>query len=249
MVQSETNFLRATMPLTISPISLWISGSPPGIATIGAPHSSTASRHSCTDIRRFRIASGIVDLAATDAGQVAPEQRLQHQHQRIAFAAHHLLLEKVGAKAHLFEKRYRHRLAFSFVDAGSALAGEVTSRRQFGRQPELDVLLPAGQCRDFDRTQPPQRLNDILDQHVRRRGARRNADRARVLDPVRVKLAAIRNQIARNPRFGPDFAQAIGIRAVLGADHQDHVDELCRAHAPRSDGSASRNRYRAFRGR
>ena len=49
LVQSETNFLRATMPLTISPISRWMSGSPPGIATIGAPHSSTASRHSLTD--------------------------------------------------------------------------------------------------------------------------------------------------------------------------------------------------------
>ena len=58
LVHSETNFLRATMPLTISPISLWISGSPPGIATIGAPHSSTASRHSCTDSRRFRIGAG-----------------------------------------------------------------------------------------------------------------------------------------------------------------------------------------------
>jgi hypothetical protein len=30
---------------------------------------------------------GIVDLAAADAGEVAAEQRLQHQHQRIALAA------------------------------------------------------------------------------------------------------------------------------------------------------------------
>ena len=43
LVHSETNFFLATMPLTISPISRWISGSPPGIATMGAPHSSTAS--------------------------------------------------------------------------------------------------------------------------------------------------------------------------------------------------------------
>ncbi len=58
LVHSDTNFLRATIPLTISPISLWISGSPPGMATIGAPHSSTASRHSCTERRLFKIASG-----------------------------------------------------------------------------------------------------------------------------------------------------------------------------------------------
>ena len=33
-------------------------GSPPGMATIGAPHSSTASRHSFTESRRLRIGSG-----------------------------------------------------------------------------------------------------------------------------------------------------------------------------------------------
>jgi hypothetical protein len=46
------------MPLTISGISLWSSGSPPAIDTIGAPHSSTACRHSSTDRRWFRIGSG-----------------------------------------------------------------------------------------------------------------------------------------------------------------------------------------------
>src|SRR6202023_4083795 len=30
---------------------------------------------------------GIIDLAAADAGEIAAEQRLEHQHQRIAFAA------------------------------------------------------------------------------------------------------------------------------------------------------------------
>jgi hypothetical protein len=58
LVHNETNFLRATSPRTISPISLWISGSPPGMATIGAPHSSAASQHSCALMRRLRIASG-----------------------------------------------------------------------------------------------------------------------------------------------------------------------------------------------
>ena len=39
-------FLRATNPSTISAICGCISGSPPGIDTIGAPHSSTARKHS-----------------------------------------------------------------------------------------------------------------------------------------------------------------------------------------------------------
>ena len=39
---------------------------------------------------------GIIDLAAADAGEVAAEQRLQHQHQRIAFAAFQALPHDVG---------------------------------------------------------------------------------------------------------------------------------------------------------
>ena len=39
---------------------------------------------------------GILDLAAAGASQVAAEQRLQHQHQRIALAAVELLLQDVG---------------------------------------------------------------------------------------------------------------------------------------------------------
>ena len=58
---------------------------------------------------------GIVDLAAADAGEVATEQRLQHQHQRIAFAAKQLLLDEVAADAQFLEKRYSHREIF-FLD-------------------------------------------------------------------------------------------------------------------------------------
>ena len=50
----------------------------------------------------------IVDLAAADAGEIAAEQRLQHQHERIAFAAQQLLLEDVGADAHFLEERDSH---------------------------------------------------------------------------------------------------------------------------------------------
>src|SRR5262249_42904557 len=51
---------------------------------------------------------GIIDLAATDARKVAAKQRLQHQHERIAFAPQEFLLEDVGADTHFFEKRNSH---------------------------------------------------------------------------------------------------------------------------------------------
>ena len=40
---------------------------------------------------------GILDLAAAGAGQIAAEQRLHHQHERIAFAAGKLLPDDIGA--------------------------------------------------------------------------------------------------------------------------------------------------------
>jgi len=51
----------------------------------------------------------IIDLAAAEAGEVAAEQRLEHQHERIALAAEQLLLEQICADAHLFQKRNPHR--------------------------------------------------------------------------------------------------------------------------------------------
>ena len=45
------------IPLTISSISLWIIGSPPGMFTIGAPASSATRRHSSTDMRLWKTCS------------------------------------------------------------------------------------------------------------------------------------------------------------------------------------------------
>ena len=56
---------------------------------------------------------GIVDLAATDAGKVAAKQRLQHQHQRIAFSAQQLLLDQIAADTQFLEEGYCH-YRFSF---------------------------------------------------------------------------------------------------------------------------------------
>src|SRR4051812_39442429 len=46
----------------------------------------------------------VVDLATTEAGEIAPKQRLQHQHQWIALAAAQLLLEQICANANFLEK-------------------------------------------------------------------------------------------------------------------------------------------------
>ena len=47
----------------------------------------------------------IVDLAAARASQIAPEQRLQHQHQRIALAAGQSLANDVATDKQLLKKR------------------------------------------------------------------------------------------------------------------------------------------------
>ena len=51
---------------------------------------------------------GIVDLAAAGAGEVAAEQRLEHQHQGIAPAAHQPLFDDIGPHGDLLFQRYGH---------------------------------------------------------------------------------------------------------------------------------------------
>jgi hypothetical protein len=49
--------LRSRMPETSSPICGYIRGSPPQIETTGAPHSSTAARHSSSGTRSVMVDS------------------------------------------------------------------------------------------------------------------------------------------------------------------------------------------------
>src|SRR5262245_58621142 len=70
---------------------------------------------------------GIVDLAAAEAGEIAAKQRLQHQHQRVTFAAQELLLEDVGAESDLPVKRNSHRSNFLFAAS--------TLRQIYGNMP------------------------------------------------------------------------------------------------------------------
>src|ERR1700730_9859406 len=45
---------------------------------------------------RLQDVRGILDLSAAGARQVAAEQRLQHQHERILLPAHQLLLQNIS---------------------------------------------------------------------------------------------------------------------------------------------------------
>ena len=85
---------------------------------------------------------GIIDLAAAGAGQIAAEQRLQHQHQRIALAPHQVLLDDIGADARRLLERNTHCYSPFARAASPAAAG---SGSQFGRQPERDVFFLAVQ--------------------------------------------------------------------------------------------------------
>src|SRR5664280_1000195 len=51
---------------------------------------------------------GILDLAASGASQIAAEERLQHQHQRIALAALDLLLQDVRSDRPHLRNRNTH---------------------------------------------------------------------------------------------------------------------------------------------
>ena len=67
----------------------------------------------------MRTWAGVLDLAAAGAGQVAAEERLEHQHERVALAARELLLQDVaGDRPHL---RNRH------AHANQAPSGRVAS--------------------------------------------------------------------------------------------------------------------------
>ena len=118
----------------------------------------------------------IVDLAAAEAGEIAAEQRLQHQHQRIALAPHELLLEQISADAHFLQKRNRHATLLSCLlrpAARLAVPSCYDAFSEFRRQSEFDVLLTPGQHETSTGPKPAQGVDHVVDQHLRRRSARR----------------------------------------------------------------------------
>ena len=62
---------------------------------------------------------GIVDLAAAGASEIAPEQRLEHQHQRIALAAGQVLPNDIGADSYNLPEWYAHERSLKSRDKRS----------------------------------------------------------------------------------------------------------------------------------
>ena len=75
------------------------------MTTTGAPHSSTEARQSSTREALVENRVRIVDLAAAGAGEIAAEQRLQHQHERIALPAGEMLADDIAADRQDIAKR------------------------------------------------------------------------------------------------------------------------------------------------
>src|SRR5437763_9597073 len=160
----------------------------------------------------------IVDFSAADACEVAAEQRLEHQHQRVAFPAQPLLLDEIAADTHFLEERYCHYFSF-WTYRGSAC-------RQLGRKAELDVFFTPRQHRNRHRADTSQGIDHVVDQNFGRRGARRYAHRLGVPQPIRIQLAAVGNQVTRDPDFGADFAKPVRVGTIGGPHHQDDVHQL-----------------------
>ena len=64
--------------------------------TMGAPHSSTARKHSSGREILLQDVGRVLDFAASRAGQVAAEQRLEHEHERVLLAAGDLLAQHIA---------------------------------------------------------------------------------------------------------------------------------------------------------
>ena len=63
----------------------------------------------------------------------------------------------------------------------------------------------------------PQRINDVPDHDLWRRGPSRNANKLDVMQPLRFYFATVGDQVGRNAGANTDFAQPIRIRADLFA--------------------------------
>ena len=133
---------------------------------------------------------GIVDLAAARAGQIAAEQRLQHQNQRVALPAGELLPEDIGADTGHLVEGYRH---FCFPDAARApKAGQTAlmlkdvsgSRNCAGSRNAINSCTP-GSVETSTSPSRAQRGDHVVDRDFRRRGSGGEADRAARPGPSR----------------------------------------------------------------
>src|SRR6476469_3167016 len=97
--------------------------------------------------------------------------------------------------------------------------------QKFYRHPEFDVFILTGQGEDLDRLDGPQRIDQVPNHDLRRRGTSPNANNLDVMQPPPLYFTAICDQVAGNAGFDPNFAQPIRIRTILSSDHENHVDK------------------------
>ena len=171
----------------------------------------------------------IIDLAAADAGEVAAEQRLQHQHQRIALSAQSCCCTDRRRCAFLSETELSWHLRLSSGVARHAVVGKDRAVRPLSTPPAVGTRrFP--HARTWSKFRPgATRPNASMTSSTRTSGADAPAvmpTTSASSHPFRLQLAAVGNQIARDAGLGADLAQAVGIRAVLRADHQDDIDLL-----------------------
>jgi hypothetical protein len=82
-VGAEVHVLLALHQLGDEPVDLgYMSGSPPGMLTIGAPHSSTAWRHFSTERFFLRIWAGYWILPQPAQARLQRKSGLEHQDER-----------------------------------------------------------------------------------------------------------------------------------------------------------------------
>src|SRR5271163_2753367 len=164
----------------------------------------------------------VIDLTATGAGEVAAEQRLEHQNQRIAPDALEVLSDDIGADPdRLAQRNWHGETSLPEFEWEPASAGDVGELQW---HPEAYVLGDAGQHRELDWRQLAQSIDHLLDKLCRSRCAGGYADGRRALDPAWVERASIFDQIAGDPAFRRDLAQPVRIRAVRRADNEDNID-------------------------
>src|ERR1700748_2981638 len=73
-----------------------------------------------------------------------------------------------------------------------------SARGQLSRKPKFDIFFAARKHRNRDRSNAPQGLDHVINEHLRRRGSGGDADSFGVLQPLRIQLASVSDQITRN---------------------------------------------------
>ena len=181
LVHRKTILPRSSSCRTISSISLCISGSPPAMDTIGAPHSSIAATACSTGIRCLSRRGGLRDLAAARALEVAGEQRLQLDQQRELLDPLELLLGQVRSQAQGLAHRHGH--------------GQPTS---LGRAKTMSSVVVT-RLGDTDRSEPGQAGDDLVDEVPGGRRARGEADPPDAGEPGKVDPRDVVDQMGAGP--------------------------------------------------